>query len=74
MNDRIEQILTEILETQREHLEMYRRVTAESLQVQRQAVESQARHILMYRRVAAAGGLLILALLGLILWLVLSFF
>ena len=42
-DDRTEQLLNEILETQRAHLEEYKRVTAESLRLQRQAVEAQAR-------------------------------
>lgn len=71
-DDRIATILKEILDVQRTHLEEYRRVTSESLKVQREAFESQSSHMMMYRRVALLGGILIAALLALILWLTLS--
>jgi len=59
---RSEQLLAEILETQRAHLDEYRRVTSESLDIQRQAVDT------------LVGGLLILALLVFVLWFSLSLF
>ncbi len=70
-DDRIETLLNEILETQRAHLEEYRRVTSESLAVQRQAVEAQADHIRMYRGVALIGGVIIAVMIALAVWLIL---
>jgi len=71
---RTEQLLAEILTTLREHLEEYRRVTSESLTIQRQAVDTQLRHVRLYRRLAIVGGLIILALLVFVLWLSLQLF
>ena len=68
-NDRTEQLLNEILETQRAHLEEYRRVTAESLRLQRQAVESQLRYIRLLRPMLIAGGVVIAGLIVYVLWL-----
>jgi len=49
-DDRIEQLLTEILEVQRSQLDEYKRVTSESLQLQRRAVDAQLRYIRLLRR------------------------
>ena len=73
-DNRIESLLQDILETQQAHLDEYRRVTAESLATQREAVEAQARHIQMYRSVALAGGVIVVALIALIVWLMLRIF
>lgn len=67
--ERIEKLLTEIRDGQRAHLEEYRRVTGESLRVQRESYESQTGHIRMYRRLALIGMIIIAALFVYILWL-----
>ena len=68
-NDRTEQLLNEILETQRAHLEEYRRVTAESLRLQRQAVESQLRYIRLLRPMLIVGAVVVGGLIVYVLWL-----
>jgi len=68
-DDRTEQLLNEILETQRAHLEEYKRVTAESLRLQRQAVEAQARYIRLLRPTLIVGAVVIAGLIAYVLWL-----
>jgi len=68
-NDRSEQLLNEILETQRAHLEEYKRVTSESLRLQRQAVEAQIRYIRLLRPMLIVGGAVIAGLIVYVLWL-----
>lgn len=68
-DDRLEKLLTEIRDGQRAHLEEYKRVTAESLQVQKESYESQVRHIRLYRRIALIGSIIIAVLLIYIVWL-----
>jgi hypothetical protein len=67
--DRSEQLLNEILETQRAHLEEYKRVTSESLRLQRQAVEAQIRYIRLLRPMLIVGGVVIAGLIVYVLWL-----
>jgi ferric-dicitrate binding protein FerR (iron transport regulator) len=71
---RSEQLLAEILATQREHLEEYRRAASQSLDMQRSPVETQLRHVHLHKRLALAGGAIILALLVFVLWLSMSLF
>jgi ferric-dicitrate binding protein FerR (iron transport regulator) len=71
---RSEQLLAEILATQREHLEEYRRAASQSLDMQRSPVETQLRHVRLHKRLALAGGAIILALLVFVLWLSMSLF
>ena len=68
-NDRTEQLLKEILETQRAHLEEYKRVTAESLRLQRQAVDAQHRYIRLLRPMLIAGAVVVAGLIVYVLWL-----
>ena len=68
-NDRTDKLLTEILETQRAHLDEYKRVTSESLRLQRQAVESQTRYIRLLRPMLIVGAVVIAGLLAYVLWL-----
>jgi hypothetical protein len=67
--DKIEALLAEILATQRAHLEEYKRVTSQSLELQRQATETQARHVRIYRRFMAVGAAVIAGLIAYALWL-----
>ncbi len=66
---RSEELLAEILATQRAHLEEYRRVTSESLELQRGAVESQTRHLRLYRRLAVVASIVVVGLIAYVLWL-----
>ena len=66
---RTEQLLGEILEVQRQHLEEYKRVTSQSLELQRQGVDTQARHVRMYRKFIVAGTVVIATLVVYLLWL-----
>lgn len=68
-DDRTEKLLAEILETQRAHLEEYKRVTGESLRLQRKSVESQARYIGILRPTLIVGAVVIAGLLAYVLWL-----
>ena len=68
-NDRTERLLNEILETQRAHLEEYKRVTDESLRLQRQSVEAQVRYIRLLRPMLKVGAVVIAGLIVYILWL-----
>lgn len=67
--DRSEELLAEILATQRAHLEEYKRVTSQSLELQRRGTEAQAHHIRMYRRFAIVAGTLIAGLTAYAIWL-----
>ena len=71
MNDdnRTQQLLTQILETQRAHLEEYKRVTSQSLDLQRQGVETQSRHVRLYRRVLYVLAMVLLGLVAYVVWL-----
>ena len=68
-NPRTEQLLTEILETQRAHLEVYKRVTSQSLDLQRQGVDTQGRHVRLYRRVLYVLAMVLAGLVVYIAWL-----
>lgn len=66
---RTEQLLSEIPETQRAHLEEYKRVTSQSLDLQRQGVDTQGRHVRLYRRVLYALAVVLAGLVAYIAWL-----
>ena len=68
-NSRTEQLLNEILQTERAHLEEYKRVTAESLRLQRQAVEAQGRYIHLLRPALIVGAVVVAGLIVYVLWL-----
>jgi len=65
----IRQLLTEIRDTQREHLAEYRRVTERSLELQQRAVARQEQMGHLYRRLLIIGGGLIAMLLVLLVYL-----
>ena len=64
---RTRQVLEEIRDVQREHLAEYRRVTTESLDLQRRAVARQEQVAQLYKRIALLAGAVIVGLLGLLL-------
>ena len=68
-NDRTEQLLAEILEVQRAQLDEYKRVTSESLQLQRRAVDAQIRYIRLLRPMLIAGAVVVAGLIAYVLWL-----
>ncbi len=65
----VRQLLKEILDTQREHLAEYRRVTQRSLELQQRAVARQEQMGHVYRRVLIVGGGLVAILLVLLVYL-----
>jgi hypothetical protein len=71
MNDdnRTEQLLTQILDAQRAHLDEYKRVTSQSLDLQRQGVEAQSRHVRLYRRVLYVLAVVLVGLVAYVVWL-----
>jgi len=56
-------LLAEIRDAQKEHLAEYRKVTQESLALQKQAIARQEQIARLYRRVVIAGAVLIAFLL-----------
>jgi cytochrome c-type biogenesis protein CcmH/NrfG len=68
-DDRTRKLLEEIRDAQREHLAEYRRVTEQSLELQRRAVARQEQVGQIYKRVVLFGGVLVAVLLGLLLYL-----
>jgi hypothetical protein len=62
-------LLVEIRDLQREHLEEYRRVTKESLEVQRRSFQGQERIGRLYRRVVAVAALVVAAFVVFLVWL-----
>ena len=67
-SERIEQLLAQVLEVQRAHLDEYKRVTSQSLELQRNATETQRRHVRLYRRVMAVGAFVMAALMAYAVW------
>ncbi|HKP28835.1 MAG TPA: hypothetical protein VJU15_05515 [Gemmatimonadales bacterium] len=65
-NDRAEKLLEEIRDATREQVALYRKVTEQSLELQRKAVERQERFARVYRRVLLIGGIMVVALLALL--------
>ena len=56
------QLLTEIRDSQREHLAEYRRITQEQLELSRRAVQRQEQIGRLYQRVIAVGAMVLVAL------------
>ncbi len=68
-DDRFYKLLEEIRDVQREHLSEYRRAAAESLALQQSAVRRQEQIGEIYRRMALIGGVVVVALVGLLVYL-----
>jgi hypothetical protein len=68
-SDEIKELLAELRDVQREHLEEYRKVTQQSLELQRQAVARQEQLGKLYRRVLTAGAALIVFIVIVIIYL-----
>ena len=67
--DEIRQLLREIRDAQREQLAEYRRVTERSLELQQRAVGRQEQIGQLSRRLIGVGGILVVALLALLVYL-----
>ncbi len=67
--DEIKELLAELRDVQREHLEEYRKVTRQSLELQQQAVARQEQLGNLYRRVLAAGAALVAFIVVIIVYL-----
>jgi CHASE3 domain sensor protein len=68
-NARIEELLKDLRDAQREHLAEYRKVTQQSLELQQRAVAKQETLGALYRRVVLIGGTMVAALLALLIYL-----
>jgi len=68
-DDKTEKLLSEMLEVQRAHLEEYKRVTSESLRLQRHAVESQAGYMRFFKPMLIIAIVVIAGLIAYVLWL-----
>jgi hypothetical protein len=66
---RIEKLLEEIRDAQRDHLEEYRRVTTESLELQKRAVARQEQLATTYRVALIGSAILIIGIIALIVYL-----
>jgi len=67
-DDRTHRLLEEIRDAQREHLAEYRRVTDQTLELQRRIIARQEQVSYLYKRVVLVAGLLVASLLGLLLY------
>jgi cytochrome c-type biogenesis protein CcmH/NrfG len=67
-DERTHRLLEEIRDAQREHLAEYRRVTDQTLEIQRRIVTRQEQVGHLYKRVVLVAGLLVASLLGLLLY------
>jgi len=68
-DDRVQKLLEEIRDVQREHLAEYRRVTQQLLELQQRALARQEQVGLIYKRIVLIGGILVAALLTLLAYL-----
>jgi hypothetical protein len=68
-NDRTEQLLEQILDVQRAQLEEYKRITSQSLELQRRAVDAQARYLRVLRPTIFVGAVVAAGLIVYVLWL-----
>jgi hypothetical protein len=65
---RSEELLEEIRDAQREYLAEYRRVTDQTLELQRRIVARQEQIGRIYKRLVLVGGTLVAGLLGLLVY------
>jgi predicted RND superfamily exporter protein len=68
-DDKTHRLLEEMRDLQREHLAEYRLVTRRSLDLQERAVERQQGLTQVYKRMLVLGGVLVVALMSLLLYL-----
>jgi len=68
-NVRIEKLLEEIRDSQRESLEEYKRVTSQSLALQQKAVSRQEQVAKIYRYALIASAVLVIGIIALIFYL-----
>ena len=72
-DDQTHRLLEEIRDAQREYLTEYRRVTQQLLELQQRAVARQQQIGSIYKRIVLLGGVLVVALLGLLAYLLVRF-
>ena len=68
-DDPTRRLLEEIRDAQREHLAEYRRVTQQSLELQQRGIARQESFSGIYKRVLLVGGVMVVALLALLIYL-----
>jgi hypothetical protein len=68
-NKGTEQLLEQILEVERAHLEEYKRVTSQSLEMQRRAVDSQLGYLRILKPIVVIGVGVVAVLIVYLLWL-----
>ena len=71
--DEIGRLLKAILDTQKDHLAEYRRVTERSLDLQQRAVARQEQMVQVYRKLLIIGGGLVSILLMLLVYLLIRY-
>jgi DNA-binding protein H-NS len=74
-NEKVEALLAEIRDAQKQQLEEYRRMAGEALGLQKQAlaqqttsIQAQARHIKLYRAVIAVVAVVVVPLITYLMW------
>jgi hypothetical protein len=68
-DNKTEQLLEDILDTQRAHLEEYKRVTSQSLELQRRSVDAQLGYLRILKPMLMVGGVVMAGLIIYVLWL-----
>lgn len=68
-NKRTEQLLEQILEAERAQLEEYKRVTSQSLEMQRRSVDAQLGYLRILKPILVIGTVVIAGLVVYLLWL-----
>jgi cytochrome c-type biogenesis protein CcmH/NrfG len=68
VDGRTERLLEEIRDVQRDHFAEYRRVTEQSLELQRRAVARQEQVSQLYKRIVVLAGAVLVGLLSLLVY------
>jgi hypothetical protein len=68
-SNKAERLLEEILETERAHFEEYKRVTSQSLELQRRSVDAQLGYLRILKPMLIVGAVVMAGLIVYVLWL-----
>ncbi len=68
-SEEILQVLREMRDAQRQHLEEYRKTATRSMEIQEQSVQRQIQAVRIYKRALAAGSVLIIGIVALLIYL-----
>lgn len=68
-SEEILQVLREMRDAQRQHLEEYRKTAERSMEIQEQSVQRQIQAVRIYKRALAAGSVLIIGIVALLIYL-----